>query len=237
MTVVWDVFPYWREHWAIHARLHLWEALRESGLDYRPVALVGDRTFRGDPLPPADPPVHVHRVVLDADGAWEREKQQRDSVSLLRDAMADDDLVLLCDADELIDPQALDAITTATAAGPVKLRMAHYACGTRWRNPTPWRHAAACRARDLPEHVTDQLRDVRTLPQVDNAGWHLTYFGSNDDNDRKLKSFSHVEVDTPQMRADLVAARERGFPGWLDDPLTGQIADILAHFEEEPACR
>lgn len=231
---VWDVFPYWREHWARDARQRLWSTIAPN-VDYRRVALGGDRTFRGEPLP--RPPLSLGPIVqyvwvtLDAGGPWEREKQQRDAVWLMREQMADDDLVLACDADEFVDPRALDRILDATAAGPVKLRMAMYTCGTRFRNPTPWRHAAACRARDLPEHVTDQLRDVRTLPQVADAGWHLTYYGSDEDNDLKLKAFSHAEVDTPEMRASLAADREHGPKGWLDDPLTGPLADILAAME------
>jgi Glycosyltransferase family 17 len=230
---VWDVFPYWRERWAVDARLKLWAGVA----GYRPTALLGDRTFRGDPLPVAVdlPAAEVDALVvsLDEPGAWGREKQQRDAIWRLRDEMADDDLVLVVDADEFVDPQALDRIQEATADGPVKLRMAMYVCGTRWRNPTPWRHGSACRARDLPERVTDQLRDVRTLPQVEDAGWHLTYYGTDEDIDLKLKAFSHVEVDTPQMRAALADQRENGPPGWLDDPLTGPLADILA---EVPAC-
>lgn len=226
---VWDMFPYWREQWALRARLQLWADCAE----YRPVALLGDRTFRGDPLPALVQPIESVRTTLDADGAWEREKQQRDAIWLLREYMADDDLVLIGDADEFVDPRALDRILAATAAGPVKLRMAMYVCGTRFRDPTPWRHAAACRARDLPEHVTDQLRDVRSLPQVDDAGWHLTYYGTDEDVDLKLKAFSHAEVDTPEMRASLARDREYGPKGWLDDPLTGPLVDILA---EVPAC-
>lgn len=241
---IFDVFPYWRERWAVDARLKLWDGQEY----YRPIALVGDRTFRGDPLPLAPlamelrdgsltsslRDIYADLVYLDPRGdAWGREKQQRDAIWRLRGEMRDDDLVLVCDADEFVDPRALERILAATAAGPVKLRMAMYVCGTRFRDPTPWRHAAACRARDLPEHVTDQLRDVRTLPQVDDAGWHLTYFGTDEDVDLKLKAFSHAEADTPEMRASLAHDRERGPKGWLDDPLTGPLADILA---EVPAC-
>lgn len=242
MTTVWDVFPYWREQWAVDARLKLWARLAPE-IEYRPVALLGDGTFRGEPLVPRWPqgadgsPVSALVTPLDADGPWEREKQQRDAISRwgLPPCMpaASDDLVLVCDADELVDPRALDRILHATATGPVKLRMAMYVAGTRWRDPTPWRHAAACRARDLPEHVTDQLRDVRTLPQVEDAGWHLTYYGSDEDVDAKLRAFSHAEVDTPEMRAQLAHDREHGPKGWFDDPLTGPLAEILA---EVPAC-
>lgn len=222
--MIWDVFPYWRERWAVDARLKLWAGM---GTGYRAVALVGDRTHRGDPLPWPVLPVDVQpvAVTLDAGDDWGREAQQRDAVRSLVPVMAPDDLVLLCDADELVDPRALPAIAAATRNGPVKLRMAIYMCGTRWRHRDSWRHPAACRARDLPEHPTDELRLNFTLPKVPAAGWHLTYF--DEDVDGKLAAFAHAEWDTPQARDEFARIRAEGV-GLDDDPLTGPLADTLA---------
>lgn len=222
---VWDVFPYWREQWAVDARLRLW-ASPAPEVDYRTVALVGDRTHRGTPLPESGFPAGIESaaVVLDAGGDWEREAQQRDAVRQLLPRMAPDDVVLLCDADEFVDPRALPAIAEATASGPVKLRMALYMCGTRWRGRDWWRHAAACRAKDLPEKPSEQLRMNFSLPKVPEAGWHLTYF--DEDVDAKLSAFAHAEYDTGQTRLDLAAIRETG-TGFVDDPLTGPLAEIL----------
>lgn len=228
---VFDVFPYWRERWAVEARLRLWDGVE----GYRPVGILGDRTHRGKWLPhfnhdtsgfPAD--VEKIVVALDADGDWGREAQQRDAVRQLLRHMEPDDLILLCDADELVDPRALPRILAATEQGPVKLRMAHYMAGTRWRHRDWWRHAGACRARDLPEHPTADLRmNFGAIPRVPDAGWHLTYLGSDADVDLKLSAFAHVEYDTAQTRVDIARLRETG-EGWIDDPLTGPLADILA---------
>lgn len=170
--------------------------------------------------------VHWSHVTLDADTDWGREEQQRDMVTELLPDMAPDDLILLTDADEFVDPRALSRILEATKFGPVKLRMGNYMCGTRYRTPSTWRHPAACRARDLPEHPTRDLRMNFSLPQVDDAGWHLTYFVEAD-VDAKLSAFAHAECDTPQMRQELASIREFG-TGCVDDPLTGPLADILA---------
>jgi hypothetical protein len=224
--IVWDAFPYWREQWAVDARLQLWSTLAPE-VDYRPVALLGDRTHRGDPLsadrqPPAGGMSVV--TVLDADGDWEREKQQRDAVRTVLPMMAPDDLVLLVDADEFVDPRALSAIRAATESGPAKLRMAVYMCGTRWRHPDTWRHPTACRARDLPEHPTDGLRLNFGLPKVPEAGWHLTYY--DEDVDAKLRAFAHAEYDNEQTRLELADIREHG-TAFVDAPLDGPLADIL----------
>lgn len=218
---VWDVFPYWRERWAIDARRQLW-----AGLDYKPVALLGDRNHRGrellaHPLPPGQSAMYV---TLDAEDDWGREAQQRDAVRRLLPDMDPDDLMLLTDADELVDPRALPRIVEATGTGPVKLRMAIYMCGTRWRHRDTWRHPAACRARDLPERPTADLRMNFTLPKLADCGWHLTYF--DEDVDGKLRAFAHAEWDTPEARVEFARIRAEG-TGLEDDPLTGPLADIL----------
>lgn len=178
----------------------------------------------GQPELPAG--VEVVAVTLDADGDWEREKQQRDAVRVLLDRMGRDDLLLLCDADEIVDPRRVGAIVAATESGPVKLRMTMFACGARWRHRDPWNHPAACRTRDLPPHPSDQLRLNFGLPKVRDAGWHLTYMGTDADVDAKLKAFAHAECDTEQMRRELADVRVNG-TGWVDAPLTGPLADVL----------
>jgi hypothetical protein len=217
---VWDAFPYWRERWAIDARLRLWD-----GIDYTPIALLGDRTHRGDSLPEREPVrINTVMVTLDAEDDWAREAQQRDAVRLALPLMEPDDLILLTDADEIVDPLALPAITEATESGPVKLRMVIYMCGTRWKHRDWWRHPAACRARDMPEHPTADLRMNFSLPKVPDAGWHLTYF--DEDVDGKLSAFAHAEWDTPEARVEFADIRANG-TGLIDDPLTGPLAGIL----------
>ncbi len=232
---VWDVFPYWRERWAVDARQRLWSTLAPA-VDYRPVALLGDRTHRGNPLPDdlPDLPAGIERlrVTLDSADDWGREAQQRDAVRQLLPRMAPDDVVLLCDADEIVDPRALPTILEMTADAPVKLRMQIYVCGTRWRHPGWWKHPAACRARDLPEQPTADLRMYfgpipRACLRVPDAGWHLTYLGSDEDIDAKLSAFAHAENDTAQTREELAGIRANG-TGYIDDPLTGPLAEILA---------
>lgn len=228
--IVFDVAPYWREAWAFEARQRLWAQFAPD-VDYQPVALVGDRTHRGEPkpsnLPPPPAGVAVVPVTLDAGTDWGREEQQRDAVHSALAAHSDD-LVLLGDADEIVDPRRLDAILAATEQGPVKLAMALYFYGSRWRYPRPWTHAGACRARDLPQSVSRSIR-LAAHPVVPDAGWHLSYVG---DWDAKLKAFAHSEVDTPEFRATLQRGAELGTsPGGgealIDDPLPADIVSLL----------
>lgn len=227
---VWDCYPYWRERWAAEARLHLWSTLAPD-VEYWPVAFRGDRTHRGTPLPDdlPDPPdgVEVVRVTLDAGSDWGREEQQRDAVVLLKPAMEPDDLVLLCDADEIVDPRRLDAILDATVNGPARLSMGLWMCGTRWRNKRPWTHPVACRARDLPPHPSQRLRLGPVTRVVPDAGWHLSYLGTDEDVDAKLKAFAHSECDTEQYRAAMARLREEGDDQRVEDPLSEDIRKLI----------
>lgn len=234
---VWDVFPYWRERWAVDARLRLWADLAPD-VEYHPWALIGDRTHRGDPLlrQVTVSPVEISywsMVTLDAADDWGREAQQRDAIRQKLWQMDPDDLILLTDADELVDPRRLQAIAAATESGPVKLRMAIYMCGTRWKHRDSWRHPGACRVRDLPQRPTADLRMNFALPKVPEAGWHLTYF--DEDVDGKLSAFAHAEWDTPEARVEFADIRANG-TGLIDDPLTGPLAEILNAAPTWPYC-
>lgn len=225
--VVWDVFPYWCERWAAQARGVLWAKLAPE-VPYRAVACVGDRTFRGNDLPAGlpEPGVGIVEVVLDAEDDWAREHQQRNAVLSLLPSMQPNDLVLLTDADEIVDPRVLPVIAAMTASGPIKLGMALYMLGTRFRNPGWWTHPAACRVRDLPADPSRNLRSRFDLPVLRGAGWHLTYQGTDADVDAKLSAFSHVEWDTAEKREELARLRMQG-TGMVDEPLSGPLVDVL----------
>jgi hypothetical protein len=228
--VIWDCFPYWREHDLVSARLELWE---RSGYEVTCVAFVGDRTHRGDPKPlglPAPPAgVRVVNVTLDAADDWGRERQQRDAVTEVLPEMAGDDLVLLCDADEIVDPLAVPRILDWAQNGPVRLAMVVYLFNTEWRSAAQWSHPVALLAKHMQRKPSQRFRERHgRLPKIRDCGWHLTY---QDDIDGKLSAFAHAEVDTPEYRAELERARvtHTGLDGapFTFDPLTGPLADVL----------
>jgi len=227
--MIWDCVPYWREARLVAARVALWD---RSGLDVTVVAFVGDRTHRGDPKPEGLPPppdgVRTVNVTLDKSDDWGRERQQRDAVCNLRPEMADTDLILLCDADEIVNPAAIPSIMTAAENCPHRLSMVMYLFDTEWRTVNPWKKARACLARDLPAMPSQRLRGRSMLPSVADAGWHLTY---QDDNDGKLRAFAHAEFDTDDHRAWLTVCRlnhtDLSGVSLIYDPLTGPLAEVL----------
>lgn len=230
--MIWDCVPYWRERRLVAARLELW---RRSGFDVTVVAFVGDRTHRGHPKPPGlpDPPsgVRVVDVVLDAGDNWSRERQQRDAVIDIRPEMAPDDLVLLCDADEIVHPAAIPQILEKAQSGPVRLSMAVYVFDTSTLSLSRWSHAVALYARDLQSKPSQRHRERHgRQPRIADAGWHFTYQGDAHAIDQKLSAFAHAEEDTAEVReAWEIRRAQRVDPDgpYIERPLTGEIAEVL----------
>lgn len=227
---VYDCFPYWREQWAIELRLRLWAAAAPD-IEYCPIAFYGDRTQRGEPLPEPekDPRCLWVKVVLDGPSSWHREHQQRDAVTQIRDAFRHDDLILLCDADEIVDPTKVEQIVEHVwpTDAFLKLSMTMFMFGARWRFPDPWRHPGAFFARSMPPHPTAQIRLHMKQSAIGAAGWHFSHVG---DLPSKLKACAHEEVDTPEYLAQLQQGLATGTMGpyqLFDLPLEGLAGDLF----------
>lgn len=134
--------------------------------------------------------------------AYEVEKAQRDGLLLnLRMLAAPDadDLILSCDADEIIRAEAIPAILEATAKHPsVLLEMRHHWYSTDWYDPAGWRKARAFRWEHRPESLSD-VRWYEDAPVIADAGWHLSWFGGPERIHAKLRSFHHVEYNTDEV--------------------------------------
>ena len=238
MTRVFDAFSYWRnsERWALEARRWLWKTLAPD-VEYTMVACVGDRTHRGNPLPdgPPEVPDWVERldVELNAPGDWGRDEQQRDAIwDYLQGRIAVDDLVIVCDTDEIVDPRMLPMLKEhAQANDYVRVAMYLWMVGTTWRNQEPWTQGLIMRGDRLPPNVSKVRRDLATGFTSPIAGWHLSYFGSEDFIDQKLGAFAHAEVDNDEMREALRLIRAQGAGHMERVPLEGPLADFLASRE------
>ncbi|MCL5947710.1 MAG: glycosyltransferase [Actinobacteria bacterium] len=152
---------------------------------------------------------------LPADGGtWEREAAQRDALASAVQDADPDDLVICCDLDEIVDFTRIDEIVEATSTGPVSLAMPVYYYSLSWRSPQRWIHPKAFRVRDFPASLSRlRLSDIvgwGELPVVENAGWHLTYFGGARRVHEKLSSYAHSEYDTAEVHESIDGLMERG---------------------------
>lgn len=135
---------------------------------------------------------------------WAREKHQRDALGGGLDGLADDDLVLLSDLDEIPDPAWVARMRLQRPAEPVVSLLPMHLYYLNWRWPRPVANGQICRAisgRAMPRSV-EAFRNLPARIDGDDGwlggtGWHLAYMGGIDAIQRKLAGFAHDELDLP----------------------------------------
>lgn len=129
-------------------------------------------------------------TLADSSDAWSREQAQRE---FAKDAMSDaanGDVVLHGDLDEIPTPLV---VRNVRPRGMVAFEQRGHFFAVDWLYPQPWRGTVAAMAGSFQRF--NQLRDARNFaPPLHNAGWHLSWLGGPEANDRKLHSFCHGEV-------------------------------------------
>ncbi len=172
-------------------------------------------TFRGDPKPLyfADQAERfgpwrdrLRAIVLPgppAADAWANEGAQRSYLATALTECAPGDVILIGDVDEIPDPRLL---AQTPAAGRIIVHhmvlMRGYANRADEGGAPSWYGTRALRAGDLAAFGT--LNDVRYHPVTDSdvvsGGWHFSSFGGGEVMERKLRSFSHAELDIRYLR-------------------------------------
>lgn len=162
----------------------------------------------------------VH-VVADIPGPgnidpWHREHAQREHVWAGLDGAASDDIVLLCDVDEIPSARAyqLQGIPFMHA-----LSMKQSMFAVDWVLPSETRIAIAgpCSALHVPAwQVRDNgMRSV--LPELYRMGWHFTWLGGPDAIRRKAAQFCHLELQAMILKAnDAGLLYERGMTWYAE---------------------
>lgn len=209
--MIYDVFPFFNELDLLEIRLREFDDIP----DVRHVIVESTMTFTGRPKD-----LHfltgsggrfrrwgdriVSIVVTPPDGLdpWGREAFQRNvAMAYLPVVAQPDDVVILSDADEIVRWTVV-ADYAAVGSGPHALNLAQHCYWLDGRvvdETWPW--PRICRYADLAEFGSLQgLRhSQRALPSVANAGWHFSWCGGVAKCQEKIRSFSHVEVDTPEF--------------------------------------
>lgn len=227
--MIWDCFTFFEELDLLEMRLHIMADVVD-----RFVIVEGDRTFTG-----AAKTLHfadhrerfaafadriVHVAVRDfppfAGSAWDFETFQRNAIIRGLTGMQPDDLVLVSDVDEIINPAAVTAGRYLHGVKAFRQRMFYY-----WLNcevDVPWTRARMVRGRDFTSAQAVRMfngkpdfgppgprRTIRKLgwklrgrprhgySEIPDGGWHFSYLGEPDRVLRKIQAFSHTEYNTP----------------------------------------
>lgn len=141
---------------------------------------------------------------------WKRERMQRDCLAMYLRHLDDADLVISTDIDEIPDPAAIPRIIEMTKYGPAALEMRMLYYGLDWEYPGKWYHSKAARWGDINGKMT--LSDMRqsACSIVEQAGWHVSYWGGLERRRAKVEAFAHAENRGVEPWARIAAGRDLG---------------------------
>jgi len=133
---------------------------------------------------------------------WGMEHAQRDFITEGAKFLNDDDIVLVCDADEIPNKAVFADLTEYVAiSGTVSLemKMVHYNLG--YMGNDVWHGPFATTAKTLRTNTPTTLRwGWHNYMKAAQAGWHLVNFGGPKRIINKLESFAHQELNRPEYK-------------------------------------
>lgn len=189
---------------------------------YRHVLVEAPVTHRGVPKPLyyqenqarfarwADKIIHVVAHPPGASDPWDREHAQRDAAwEVLKDA-APYDRLLLSDIDEIPSP----AVWEATPPVLLMMRVAVFAVDWLWPVLEPC--GVLVRASDAGPGLGSVRDGRKNFPQLNGAGWHLSWMGGHSAHLAKLASHCHLEQDTREI-VDRITTGRAFSEGWHID--------------------
>jgi len=192
------------------------------------VIVEATKTHKGDPKPlyflenkhlfTEWLPKIVHVVVSDmpeGSDPWFREKFQRYNLNrgLSQLNLADNDLIIIGDSDEIIDTTMLQLLKNANFRGIISLDQEFYSYTLETRlDKYEWHFAKVLCFETYKRFHYDpsSIRHYTSPPQnvLCPGGWHLSNFGDADFVATKIKSYAHQEFNKTEV-IDIDGIRER----------------------------
>lgn len=131
-----------------------------------------------------------------SDHMYDVERIQRDAVMEGLGDASGDDIIIMSDADEIPRREIVPEITTGCYA--LEQECFYYWLNLSAPNFNPWLGSRIAPFRSFLGQTPQNFRNFpfRTLQR---SGWHFSFFGTPEDNARKVQSWSHIEVNRPPM--------------------------------------
>ena len=134
--------------------------------------------------------------------AWDREITQRNSLKLGYQDASDNDIVIISDVDEIINPDKINFIEKGTYLRFEQTVFYFYCDYICMLDPIITK-AIAIRGdfakKNLPHHMRDSyiyLSEIR----IEQGGWHFSYLGGVNIINIKLERFSHQEFNSNKYK-------------------------------------
>lgn len=250
-----DALPFRNELDLLELRLRELDALVDQWL-----VVQGEETHAGRPKPIVFDPddarwsawqARLTSLVVprmpQAESRWEREHAPRHlmTATLMSDAYAADDLVIISDADEIPDGHAIEQMAPLVTDDTwVGFRPHLYQYYLNVRAPQWWSGIALASVATVRRIGVQAIRDQRKHPPIltprGMGGWHFSYLGGVEAIRDKLAAYAHWEYDKPEFRDPEKLARQiallrhplakRGGHGW-QVPLRELPREVQAHPE------
>lgn len=154
---------------------------------------------------------------------WMAEYAQRNAIRRGLTDIADGDIILISDVDEIPRRNSLALIGNVAAGDIVGLEMSFFYYGLNWVVPVRWNAARATSGQTLKWLTPQEIRMMTPTRSTPDAGWHLSYFFPRDkiyDLLRlKATSFAHSEFATDEfLNLDYLQLCVAGGLSWCSDP-------------------
>ncbi len=152
---------------------------------------------------------------ISASSTWQRIAFQRNQIMRGLTDCADDDIILISDADEIVSRDAIIKIAEALKDNWIvrcKMRMFRFYLNME---TYPWIGTFAVRFKDLKGRSIEDLRNTyvhsphppQPYFELDRAGWHFTSQGGLARFRAKLESFTHAESNTDYFKSQAFVER------------------------------
>ena len=144
--------------------------------------------------------IHIIAEDSNSPSPWLNEHFQRTFPSkYLMENMKFNDLVCLCDLDEIPSPEVLSKIKKGEISAPGYLEMDLYYYNFNWIKKSKWARASIVTLDEIKSFNIGQIRSGQSQIQIiKDSGWHLSYFMSPELIQEKIKSFSHQEFNSAE---------------------------------------
>jgi hypothetical protein len=165
------------------------------------VAIEGNRSVSGIPKPYhltdnlsryPDVAIQIIQVPLDhVEGDWNRDKYQRAGATDFLATLPRDTVLITGDLDEIPRRETVMGFP----GFPISLIMPHLVYSAHWQHPQGWVGPGIAKLGDIPDATEVRYNgDRRHWPEVLDSGWHLSWFGTPETRQRKMRHFAHQEL-------------------------------------------
>jgi len=142
-------------------------------------------------------------------GSWQLEREQRNAMSMVRDLIADNAIVIIGDLDEIPYSGIIDSFrknSNAVLPSTIIMNLQYYYFNNKSVGYNKyWAGSVVCNGKQFKEQSAQHLRDIRNqFNYVGNGGNHFSFLGllSVESIRYKLSSTTHTEVNRPEITSE-----------------------------------